>query len=135
MSKLYYQTPRNYSPRARFEPVEGESQTVPGEAKTVRELMQRALAGIETMPREFVYFDPDDVDFITDVYRPGLDLTDLDHLRELNKQTEAAIQRAQEKKAADEKAAKEKAAADSKSAAAPSDTKDNASKGADKQDS
>lgn len=108
MEKLFYQTQRRYAPGARrYEEGSTEpSQTVVGQAKTIKQLLARALQGIPTPDREVNYFDPEDVDNIDEYFAPGLDLTDLDDLRRRNDQAAKAIQKAEENKAKAEADAK-----------------------------
>lgn len=102
----FYSTHRHYAPGAnRAETIEGESVTVPGEAKTIAQLLSRAMQGLEAQEREAHYFDQADLDKIDRFYAPGLDLTDLDELTRRNDEMAVALEKA--KKAKAEKDAKE----------------------------
>lgn len=61
-----------------------ESMTVPGQAKTIKQIMERALGGLMPDGRLVEYFDQEDLDKINKYYaNPGsLDLTDLDEMAE-----------------------------------------------------
>jgi len=64
-----------------YEHQEGESQTIPGEARTIRELFEQYTSGIE-LPRqheEFYHLNPS---FETDTTsrNPDFDLTDLENI-------------------------------------------------------
>lgn len=112
MQKLWYNTQHTYRPRIRFEMVEGESQTVPGEARTIGEMLRRAQQGIREDERPVHYFDEEDLDKIDMFFGPSADLTDLDELRRRNEQMALAIDKAEKAKA--EADAKAKAEAEAK---------------------
>lgn len=86
---------------------EGEEiMTIPGEAKSIKEIMDRALQGVPPTGRDVEYFDQEDLDLINEFHAPGsLDLTDLDRLDEQVKSLKEAVERAKNEKAEAEKAA------------------------------
>lgn len=77
-----------------------ESEVVPGQTFTIRELLEKSIAQ-GTLPNspEGFYLDAEFSE-INDLYRRGLDLTDLEqhgaHMRALNEKLEAAIQKKKE---------------------------------------
>lgn len=99
---------RDLSDKNAYEYVEGASMTVQGESLTIAELIQRQLNGIDPRPGEAVYLDQEDLDKIGRHYRPLVDLTDLDELREENAAIELQIKRFQEAQKQKEKERKEK---------------------------
>lgn len=113
---LYYKTLRSYSQGERsFEPRSEEpSQTVPGEARTIKQLLQNALQGLSADERQVNYFDEENLDNINHFFAPGLDLTDLDDLRRKNQAAMAAIEAAERKRKAAELEAAEDAKAEAR---------------------
>ena len=78
---------RNYLTKQQFKPtpgrkIEGASLTEPGHTLTIREIFERAGVDGITPTRHLVYVDCEDVECISRLYRPGLDLTDLQQARE-----------------------------------------------------
>jgi len=67
-----------------IEKVKGESQTIQGESKTIKELLARLQAGQELDRKEVMYMDTEDIDNINSMYKRPQDFTDLDALREHN---------------------------------------------------
>lgn len=112
--KKFYNTQHDYNPRTRFEVVEGESVTIPGESKTIQQMLRRALQGIKEDERPVQWFDAEDLDKIDGFWAPGLDLTDLDALAERNALAKKALDKALKAKAEADKiaAAEAKAAAE-----------------------
>lgn len=101
MSKLFYITKRTYKHGLRGEINEGASQTVTGEAYTIKELMDRYRNGMPLPHSNYAYFDQEDLDQINRFFNPGsLDLTDLDELNNnvsmLQKSVQEAIERRKE---------------------------------------
>lgn len=60
------------------------SQTIQGEAYTIQQLMERAVASGQLLAEvpDSAFVDQEDMDLITEFYRPALDLTDIDRARE-----------------------------------------------------
>lgn len=79
--KLYYKVKHLYDPSEDvcFEHLEGESQTVPGDAMSIKDIMARAMNGIEPDRKEVMYLDSD-LDSIDRYFGQSLDLTDVDEL-------------------------------------------------------
>lgn len=78
---MAYRTAENYIQRDdENEPGGGASQTIPGEALSIREILTRAMGGIEPERKNYTFFDQEDLDKIDKFYGAGLDLTDLDEL-------------------------------------------------------
>lgn len=73
-----------------------ESMTIPGEAVSIKDLLERAIAHNEAFQRPVIYFDDVALEDINKFWSPNLDLTDLDQLSEQNNRMAAAIKRAQE---------------------------------------
>lgn len=76
----------NYNGKAkpdnRFEINNDESMTIPGEARTIKELIERLENGMPLERRAYAYFDVEDLDDINDMFAPSTDLTDLDRNKE-----------------------------------------------------
>lgn len=102
MAKQAYRTQFNYKVGEGREENIDESMTIPGESKTVKELLEQTVAGNPAFEREPVYFDTDDQE-VMNYLRPGLDLTELDELREINEAQHEAILKAQQKRDDEEK--------------------------------
>ena len=93
-------------------PDDNKSMTIPGEAYSIQELLQRAQSGQPLMQNTVVqYMDQEDLDKITHFYRQGLDLTDIDELRQATNQQAQLLNEAIDTAKA-EKAAAEKIIAD-----------------------
>lgn len=91
-----YTNQSNYNQRKRPErPLDPVSITVPGEAMTIQEIMERALGGMPIERENYGYFDQEDIDKISKFYAPhNLDLTDLDELRNEVAEFQAAVDNA-----------------------------------------
>lgn len=112
MSKAKYTTSENYEPSEKGcekACCEKPSQTIPGEAKTVQEIIKRAQAGTPPVENKYPYMDVEDVSRINKFYRPGtLDLTDIEELQKRSNELEDIVKKAvKNKKEAEEKAKKE----------------------------
>lgn len=100
---LFYVTKKSYKPGAGREQSGKPSQTIPGESYTMRELVQRHLAGMEAKKPDHPYFDAEDIETINEYYAPGsIDLVDLDnlkrHVNQLNSTVDKALKREKEQK-------------------------------------
>lgn len=112
MTKTWYITKRQFKPDnpAYGERPHGPSMTVPGETKSIGELLERYQKG-GTLPfREPVYLDSEDVDFINQYYAPhALDLTDLDALDRHTERLKESVEQAKANRAAERLAEQRKA--------------------------
>lgn len=59
-----------------------ESLTVPGETRSIKELLARQLQGMDPETRELNYLEVDDIDNIDQFFGPMEDLTSLDEIRD-----------------------------------------------------
>ncbi|AXL14956.1 hypothetical protein [Microviridae sp.] len=94
MKKLQIRTKysREETPK-RFETPKGKSKTVLGEARSIQELLERMVSGtFEDEKSNATYIDAE-ISQINKFYGQPLDLTDLDELRENNKQMLGEIER------------------------------------------
>lgn len=97
---MKYNTQHAYAPRAQYETHGKPSMTVPGEAKTIKELLARALQGVENPERDANYLDVEDIGQINQFFAIGsLDLTDLETLQQRNKDLGATIEKGLKAKA------------------------------------
>lgn len=99
--KLSYITKKSYVPTL-GEINEEPSETIQGEAYTLKELLQRFAQGQGLERKTVHYFDPEDIDQINKLFNPGaVDLTDLDQLRSevawMNEKINQAIASKEEK--------------------------------------
>ncbi len=87
-----YVTPQTYKQKP--DPLDpGVSQTIPGEAKTIKKIMEEALRGYTPPERSVQFIDQEDLDKINEFYTQGpLDLTDLDRLAEANLEAQKMIE-------------------------------------------
>lgn len=87
-------------PRRKTESDFGESLTIPGEAMSIKQIMERAMGGIAPEQRNYQYFDEEDLDKVDRFFsNPGsFDLTDLDEFRERVTNLKEAVDRAVRKK-------------------------------------
>lgn len=85
----------NYVSREHSVNSTGESMTIPGEAISIKELLDRATQGTPLLHREPIYFDQEDMEKIDLFYSPHIDLTDLDELASRNAEMHEMIIRAQ----------------------------------------
>lgn len=69
-----------------YEHIDKKSLTVVGEVLPVKELLNRALNGMDVQRHPPTYLDAGDLDKIGDHYRPIVDLTDVD---KVTRETEA----------------------------------------------
>lgn len=74
------------------------SQTVPGEAMTIQQIMDRAMAGTPPEQSDAQYFDVDDVSQVDEFFSTGLDLTDIDRLNARATELMGAIEEAKKRK-------------------------------------
>ncbi len=97
-----YVTPQTYKQKP--DPLDpGVSQTIPGEAKSIKQIMKDALRGFSPPERSVQFIDQEDLDKINEFYTQGpLDLTDLDRLAEANLETQQIIEEAIAKRDATE---------------------------------
>lgn len=88
IGEVEYRNQKNYNTRpvdGRTETPSGVSQTIPGEALSIKEIMDRAIAGMRPIVTEQNFIDVDDIDQITEMFAPqNVDFTDLQDLREKN---------------------------------------------------
>jgi len=89
--KPLFHSQHNYKDHpSHYEHPEGESQTIPGEARTIRELFEQYTSGVELPQQheEFYHLNPT---FETDTTHrnPDFDLTDLEDIVDRQIQTEA----------------------------------------------
>lgn len=75
----------------RFEKIEGKSQTIQGETRTIAELLRKEVTGMPIGRRPVEYMEVEDIDKISEFYRPIVDLTDLQRLKEHNAALEYQI--------------------------------------------
>lgn len=68
----------------KYESNDEESMTVQGEGYTIKELLSRAIEGLPLGRREVQYLDQEDLSKISQFYRPIVDMSDLDYLKEHN---------------------------------------------------
>lgn len=99
---LFYKTQRNYDHSKTENEVNHEpSETVQNDVKPIKEILKRALAGIEPDAADAIYFDEPDIDKISRYHAPhALDLTDLVEMRQRNEELRVMIEAAQAKKEA-----------------------------------
>ena len=87
---LFY-SQHNYKDHpSHYEHPEGESQTIPGEARTIRELFEQYTSGLELPQQHQEFYNPN-ATFDTDTTHrnPDFDLTDLEDIVDRQIQTEA----------------------------------------------
>lgn len=86
----------NYHPRkGRHEVPEGESETVPGEARTIKELVERLELGVPLPDKKPQFMDAD-LDQVDHFFQQALDLTDYDELNDKITGVREYIRQAQE---------------------------------------
>lgn len=84
----------NYVPRSgRYEQPRGESLTIPGEAKTIKQLVERLQLGVPLPDKSPGYLDTD-LDKIDHYFQMALDLTDMDDLSDRIRSTKDYIEQA-----------------------------------------
>lgn len=80
MPTLFYKTKHKYHPKGGTI-IEGASQTIQEEVRSIKELVQRAMQGYPIATRPVFHFDIEDINQISRFQAPHqLDLTDLDAL-------------------------------------------------------
>lgn len=89
------------TPEDKYEVNKEPSLTVPGEALTIKEIMERAMAGTEPDTSDAQFFDVDDIKQIDEFFRQGLDLTDLDKLNARATELLGEIEEAKKRKEAE----------------------------------
>lgn len=93
--EIIFQTRWNYTGgnnRTEIKPNEAPSLTVPGEAKTIKELLARTQAGMPAPEeRPPLYMDQPNMDLINHYHSKQLDLVDLDDLKDYNKRLTKAL--------------------------------------------
>lgn len=98
--KIFYKTAYGKKEQ-KFEKIEGEHQTVEGEALTIAELLQREMNGIQGTRQNVFYMDNVDLDKINEFYRASHDLTDLEAIinenKRIQKMLDSAIKAAEKK--------------------------------------
>ena len=101
----------NYQPgKGRYVTITEPSETIPGESMTIQEIFERFGQGIDPESSKIPYVDAEGAEFINQYYRRGaLDLTDLDELREHNRQMTEILRQAVTAKQEEEKAKAEEA--------------------------
>lgn len=89
----------NYVPgKTRHETPVGESQTIPGEARTIKQLIERLELGVP-FPNKNPQFMDIDLEKIDHYFQQALDLVDYDELNERIQGTRDYIKQAQEEQA------------------------------------
>lgn len=87
--------PSQYNPPKRhqgmYETPKGESQTVPNETLTIKQIMVRAMNGHLPVEHHGQYMPVSHIDKVTKFHRPLIDQTELEELREQNKDREQQI--------------------------------------------
>lgn len=94
MPNLFYKTKHKYQPKGGTV-IEGASQTIQGEVRSIKELVRRAMEGYPIPTKRVFYFDQENLDLINRYQAPHqLDLTDLDaldaHIQTLQNKVEEA---------------------------------------------
>lgn len=112
MAQLFYNTKRNYKPGSGRESSKLPSQTVPGQSRTMKEILDRYKRGLEIRESDSIYFDSEDIERVNKFFAPGsLDLTDLDelnrHVSNLNSLVDEANKKRQKAHEAEQLAKKE----------------------------
>jgi len=80
--KPLFHSQHNYKDHpSHYEHIEGESQTIPGEARTIRELFEQYTSGLELPQQHEEFYNPN-ATFDTDTTHrnPDFDLTDLENI-------------------------------------------------------
>lgn len=95
-----------------YETPKGESQTVPNETLTIKQIMVRAMNGHLPVEHHGQYMPVSHVDKVTKFHRPLIDQTDLEELREQNQDREQKIADFEKKRSQDLEQAKEAAKKD-----------------------
>lgn len=99
MKTHWYHTKRNFDHTKYGEGPHGPSLTVPGEALSINEIMERYTRTGTAPIREAEYFDVEDIDYINQYYAPhALDLTDMDGLTNHIDRLQAALAKAKQNK-------------------------------------
>ncbi|AXL14928.1 hypothetical protein [Microviridae sp.] len=131
--KLFYNTQRSYTGENcnRAEINTEKSLTIPGESKTVKDMLQRAMSGMPvTHAQDVHYFDEENMDLIHEHFSPHFDLTDLDAIKLRQKELSKVIKEAEErKKTAEEEAERQRAQREAEDAKRTEPAKDNADNG------
>jgi len=94
----------HYSPRKSQKDVDyGKSVTLPGKARSIRQLMEAMAQGMPlTTHVRPVYFDDVDIDTISSLFSPFIDLTDIEALAEQTTYLDQKVKAALAKKKAAE---------------------------------
>lgn len=109
-SELFYVTKRTARPSAGQSFVGEKSLTVPGESWSIAELMERAINGVPVSAVRDPFFNDAELDHINEWYRPLIDITQLDEIREHAKVLSRAVDELDKKRKAESAEKKAKAA-------------------------
>jgi hypothetical protein len=83
-------------PEKMYEVIEGESKTIPNDAMTIQEIMERAMKGQEPEYKQVSYNPVSHMDEITSLFGPSFDLSDLDVIRSRAEELAIAVNNARE---------------------------------------
>lgn len=76
----------------------GKSMTVPNDAMSMKQILERARNGMPPEFRHISYIDQEDLSKIDELFSPHIDLTDLDTMKKRIQETEKIIEDAIKKR-------------------------------------